>query len=177
LRERVKKIENTPRIQTAFSNCIIIGPDMYHDMVAKYGKDAAIDFLTKSALSGDSVGVIQKLYLDGINPDQYPIACRDLPAPSKYHFRYLNDNREVVDDQGGKSVQKIFTDRAHKAMILATNEIISKAMDGEEGAFCTLVPIQRKLASIDVLDIDRLANITNNPNHPFFLDDGETYSD
>lgn len=176
LRARVQKMENEPR----YNNWIIIGPDMFSEMIDKYGRTEALNFLTKSALTGDGVDVIKKLYLDGVNPEQYPIACRDY-----HHFRYLNDKREVIDDKGGQSVRKIFTDRAHRAMVLATNEMMKDEMEQFESdleqpdntdigeMFRKLGDVQCRLAFVHSLDIDRLAGMTNNPNHPFFLDESE----
>lgn len=177
LRARVQKMENEPR----YNNWIIIGSDMFGEMIEKYGRSKALSFLTKSALTGDSVDIIKKLYLDGVNPEQYPIACKNY-----HHFRYLNDKREVIDDEGGQSVRKIFSDRAHKAMVLATNEMMQDEMEQFEpdpdipndmdvgDMFRKLGDAQCRLASIHTLDMERLAGMTNNPNHPFFIDEGET---
>lgn len=176
MRERLAKVENEPK---TYNNWIIIGSDMFNDMVDKYGRVEAMSFLMTSAVSGDSVNVIKKLYLDGISPDKYPIACKNFR-----HFRYLNDKREIIDDKGGNSVQKIFSDRAHRAMVLATNELMQDEImihppeqEDMSELFLKLGEAQCNLASIHNLDIDRLAGMTNNPNHPFFLDEGETYRD
>jgi len=180
LRARVQKMENEPR----YNNWIIIGSDMFSEMIEKYGRSEALTFLTKSALTGDSVDVIKKLYLDGVSPEKYPIACRDY-----HHFRYLNDKREVIDDRGGQSVRKIFTDRAHKAMVLATNEMMQEEFDQYQPDPDTLDPtdedigemfrklgdVQCRLSSVHALDLERLAGMTNNPNHPFFREENESY--
>lgn len=177
LRARVQKMENEPR----YNNWIIIGSDMFNEMIDKYGRSEALSFLTKSALTGDSVDVIKKLYMDGVDPKQYPIACKNY-----HHFRYLNDKREVIDDEGGQSVRKIFSDRAHRAMVLATNEMMKDELDQFQpdpeqpndldvgDMFRKLGDVQCRLASVNSLDIDRLAGMTNNPNHPFFLDEEES---
>jgi hypothetical protein len=174
LRQRVQKMESEPR----YNNWIIIGPDMFSEMINRYGRTEALNFLTKSALTGDSVNVIKKLYLDGVSPEKYPIACKNYS-----HFRYLNDKREVIDDQGGQSVQKIFSDRAHKAMVLAANEMMqdeleqsSSEEDPETSRFRQLGNVQCVLSSVQTLDIDRLAGMINNPNHPFFVDENEVIS-
>lgn len=165
LRERVQKMENKP----VYNNWIIIGPDMFTEMIEKYGRTEALDYLTKSAISGDSVDVVKKLYLDGVSPEKYPIACKNY-----HHFRYLNDKREIIDDQGGQSVRKIFSDRAHKAMVLATNEMMNVESDKDAGdMYRKLGDVQCRLSSVHTLDLDRLAHMTINPNHPFFLDEGE----
>lgn len=168
LRQRVQKMENEPR----YNNWIIIGSDMFNDMIEKYGREEALTYLTRSAITGDTVDVIKKLYLDGVSPERYPIACKNY-----HHFRYLNDKREVIDDRGGQSVRKIFSDRAHRAMVLATTEMMKDELNTDEDdagdLFRKLGDVQCQLASIHTLDIDRLAGITNNPNHPFFLDDSE----
>jgi hypothetical protein len=180
LRQRVSVIENEPR-STHYNNWIIIGTDIYHDMVDKYGRHEAISFLTQSAISGDSVDVIKKLYLDGVNPEKYPIACKNYD-----HFRYLNDKREVIDDKGGISVQKLFSNQTHRAMVLAANEMIQEQLNTNPNTNALFVDldydmrnVQCKLASIRSLDMNRLAGITHNPNHPFFVerDEVETYRD
>ncbi len=163
LRQRVKQIENEPR----YNNWIIVGADMFNDMINKYGRSEAINFLTKSAISGDSVDVIKKLYLDGVSPEKYPIACKNY-----HHFRYLNDKHEVIDDQGGISVQKIFSDRAHRAMLLATNEMIKDRVindvECEDDVLQQFGAAQCRLTVVHSLNIERLAGMTHNPNHPFF---------
>jgi hypothetical protein len=172
LRRRVQKMENEPR----YNNWIIVGSDMFSDMIDKYGRTEALDFLTKSAITGDSVDIIKKLYLDGVAPEQYPIACKNY-----HHFRYLNDKREIIDDKGGQSVRKIFSDSTHKAMVLATNEKM-KLIDPDSDQlgdtdvgdmFRKLGEVQCNLTSVHSLDINRLAGMTNNPDHPFFVDSGE----
>jgi hypothetical protein len=169
LRERVSKIENEPR----YNNWIIVGLDMYNDMISRYGREEAVSFLTKSAVTGDSLDVIKKLYLDGVSPEKYPIACRNY-----HHFRYLNDKREVIDDNGGSSVQKLFTSRAHKAMILATNEMIAQQIASGSTDLLyrenEIGNVQECLTMVHNIDIDRLAGMINNPNHPFFKDTEET---
>lgn len=181
LRNRVEQIEKEPRGPSIqYNNWIIVGQDMYADMVGRYGKEEAVNFLTKSAMSGDSLSVIKKVYLDGVKPDQYPIACRDYR-----HFRYLNDKYQVVDDNGGSDVQRIFADRAHKAMVVATNTMIQDnlASDSVDSLYKTydIGGMQDNLTHMidgshinETEMIDRLANITNNPNHPFFTTHKET---
>lgn len=169
LRARVNVIENEPR---SYNNWIIIGTDMFHDMINKFGKEEAVSFLTQSAVKGDSIDVVKKLYLDGVSPEKYPIACKN-----SRHFRYLNDKREIIDDKGGQSVQKMFSDNAHRAMVLATNEMIKKQLDTDttEKLYVNydIGDVQCRLATVHKLDIDRLAGITNNPNHPFFVEEDE----
>ena len=73
----------------------------------------------------------------------------------------------------------MFTARAHKAMVVATNEKVREAMENSDmnDLFTKLNDVQTGLASVHTLDLERLAGITTNPDHPFFLDEGETYSD
>ena len=112
------------------------------------------------------------MYLDGVSPEKYPIACKNY-----HHFRYLNDKREVIDDDGGSSVQKLFTARAHKAMVMATNEMIEQQL--ASGSIDALFrdhdigDVQGRLTMMHNIDIHRLATMINNPNHPFFRDADE----
>lgn len=174
LRERVTEMEQKPR----YNNWIIVGDDMFHAMVDKFGRTEALSFLTQSAIAGDSIEVVKKLYLDGVSPEKYPIACRDVD-----HYRYLNDKRQIIDDKGGESVKKMLTNQTHRAMVLATNEVIQSKMDQSGIMYVDLdhdmKTVQCKLANMQTLDMHRLSGITNNPNHPFFTDDDEviTYND
>lgn len=175
LRERMTEMEQKPR----YNNWIIVGDDMFHAMVDKLGRQEALSFLTQSAIAGDSIEVVKKLYLDGVSPEKYPIACRNAD-----HYRYLNDKRQIIDDKGGESVKKMLTNQTHRAMVLAANEVIQSKLSKDEGIMYVdldhdMKTVQCKLADVQTLDMDRLYGITHNPNHPFFMDEDEviTYND
>lgn len=175
LRERMTEMEQKPR----YNNWIIVGDDMFHAMVDKLGRSEALSFLTQSAIAGDSIEVVKKLYLDGISPEKYPIACRNVD-----HYRYLNDKRQIIDDKGGESVKKMLTNQTHRAMVLAANEVIQSKLRQDDSIMYVdldhdMKTVQCKLANMQTLDMNRLQGITHNPNHPFFTDEDEviTYND
>lgn len=154
LREKVYKLENSPRtthVNVNLQNCIIIGDNVYDELVNKLGHNEAINYLTSGCY--DEVDVIEKLYLDSPNPNNYPIACK---TPT--HFRYLNEYREIIDDQNGNKVQKLVKSRVREAMLLA---IMEEDADTNSNI--------HKLLTDDKRDIlTKLAKITYNPDHPFF---------
>lgn len=150
LREEVEVLKQQP-----VTNYItIMGTEsFYTELISKLGKQEAIEFLTHSNVIGKPLSVFQKLYLDGKNPNDYPVACRD-----HSHFRYLDDDKQMVDDRDGSNIERVLIPKITDAIILATNATATPAYD-----------IRERLTHMDrTTMIEDLAMITNNPNHPFF---------
>lgn len=148
-----------------YNNYIIIGPDVYSNMVQKFGKEETLRMLTSGNVSDNTLKIIKKVYLDGVAPEQYPIACRN-----NDHFRYLNDKHELIDDLGGQKCQDFVTNRVHNAMLMATNEVINQVINGSNQS--DIGNLQQNLTAKvkNKTVISDLANMTRNPNHPFFRD-------
>ena len=108
--------------------------------------------------------MFKKLYIEDRNPDDYPIACRD-----KYHFRYLDDQKRVVDDHGGSTIGNTVSQRLTDAVEHAVHDF---EIEGHGNSVYSLENVQllkERLAQLDKDSvIKELAYITNNPNHPFF---------
>jgi hypothetical protein len=132
---------------------IVLGMDFFDELVMKMGREHTINFLSGIATEGKPVDVINKLYLEGNIPTDYPIACRD-----RDHFRYIDSDHRLVDDKGGHGISNIVTAGVKDALISAANE------DG--GSFDVDV-LQKYVADRDRV-ISDLAHITSIPNHPFF---------
>jgi len=154
LREQVtemKNNQNMPVVNVSLNNCVIVGADVYQDMVDKLGRDNAIDYLTNENV--DEVDVIEKLYLNDQDPSKYSIACHD-----NRHFRYLNEERQVIDDRGGDKVKQLVESRVHSAMLYASNQRESKVSDN----------VQDMITGNKGDIIEKLSKVTYNPGHPFF---------
>lgn len=146
-----------PTINNYYNNWVIVGNDVLKEMIAKMGKEKALNFLTAGNTRAD---IAKVLYFDDILPEQYPIACRD-----NLHFRFLNDKREIVDDRGGDKITTAITTNMHDAMILAVNAKINDQINGVSNtSHDDLSELQQRLLSMD----DR-KKMSYNPDHPFFL--------
>jgi hypothetical protein len=167
LEERLAQAENR---STNINNFVIIGQDFFAELTDIVGtRVGAAQFLSDTLNGGNAIGVVKKLYLEGRDPMQYPIACRD-----SNHFRYLGADSRIIDDRGGEAIGNIVTDRVQKAVLLAINEMIAAGIDDEEVDTDTLDRINashRYLEDIDKNElVSQLAAITHNNNHPFFND-------
>lgn len=153
LREEVEELKHKP-----VTNYIaVLGSDFYTDLISKLGKSDAINFLAEKCVQGSPLSVFQKLYLDDKNPEDYPVACK-----GRAHFRYLDDEKRVVDDQDGVNLGDVMTQKISDAMLLAANEI-------DRGSVYNMNHIKERLDQFDKKAmINELACITKNPNHPFF---------
>ena len=160
LREEVEELKQKPMTNY---NIAILGNDFYTELIDKIGsKRDAIEFLAKSYIESP-LDVFQKLYLDDRKPDDYPVACRD-----KLHFRYLDNEKRMVDDQGGSSIGTVVSKQITNAMINAVNDSNGNSVYGLDD----IETIRKKLESLDKDSIIAdLACITNNPNHPFFREE------
>jgi uncharacterized C2H2 Zn-finger protein len=163
LREEVEELKLKP---TTTNYIAILGNDFYSELINKIGRPEAMRFLaekgTKSPLS-----VFEKLYLEDRSPDDYPIACRD-----KYHFRYLDDQKRMVDDRGGSNIGTVVSKQLTDAVEHAVHDF---EIEGHGNSVYGLENVQRLRQRLAELDQDsvikELAYITNNPNHPFFRDE------
>ena len=171
LEQKVNFVEKQPR---SIQNIVVIGNNFYQELVEKLGKDCAVDFFASTAVAGKPLDVVEKLYLEGKDPMHYPIACRDRD------FRYLGDDSNVVDDRGGKIIGDIMCRRLQNAYLMASNEIISQAVEPGEGEYDVsqsdgLLDNLRRVQEISGACykreiVDRLAEATENREHPFFQD-------
>ena len=160
LREEVEVLKSQP---VTNYNIAILGNDFYTELVDKIGKKDTIKFLAQSCHR--PLDVFQKLYLDDCKPDNYPVACRD-----ELHFRYLDNDKKMVDDRGGSSIGTVVSKQITNAMINAVNDCQNTVYSLDD-----IETIRNKLILNLEKDRDRmikdLADITNNPNHPFFRDE------
>lgn len=173
LMEKIKQLEagleevkNKPTTVNNWN--IVINQNFYTELVGLMGKDAAVSFLTSTAAKNKPIDIISKLYLNERKPDEYPIACR-----RGDHFRYINDQYEVVDDKGGNNIGQIVSNQIQNAYILASNEIILQQIQTSGTPDeCDLAMLQKKLSNTDIRSrrqvLKDLATVTNNPDHPFF---------
>ena len=172
LREEMDILKQTP-MTTNYIAIVGTNANFYNELTQKLGgKEAAISFLTNSCVKGEPISVFQKLYLEGKQPNVYPVACKD-----NLHFRYLGSNREIIDDQGGKIIGRTVTDKITDAILTASNDVITEeVMDGSNSIYnmIDLASVQQGLSRVTrEAMIKDLAVITANPNHPFFRDQQE----
>lgn len=149
-------------------NIAVIGTsdDLYQELIRKMGgnRETAVSFLANSCTKGKPLEVFEKLYLDGKSPDDYPVACRD-----NLHFRYLDPDRKLIDDQGGSSIGKLVSNQLMNTFLLASND----KMRTEGEVTDKVIQFQERVIELaNTQDmIAQLAEITTNPNHPFFVED------
>ena len=165
--ERIEKVENEPR------NIIVIGDEqIFFGLVNKMGKQRAMSFLLDNLNPKDSINIIDKMYLEGIDRNEYPIACID-----DYKFRYLNHSGDIVDDKGGNKIVSKLEKDIHTAMIEANNSLIHHFVSVDDNVplfnVYNIGEIQQKLGSYNnCKDSDKLRNAlakrVYNTEHPFF---------
>jgi hypothetical protein len=142
---------------------IVISNNIYDEMVKKFGREQALYMLTSKHISKNAIEIIKALYLDDNDPAKYPIACVD-----NNHFRYLNDKKELVDDYGGKLMQKYVVNVVTNAMLLANNEIINECQSAGSRDI-DLRQIQNNVMNPSPDEvIKNMAQLVKNRFHPFF---------
>jgi hypothetical protein len=156
LREEFKNFKETvPTTQITHIYNIVVGPNIYNQLVSRYGRDNAISILA----SNTTADIAKMLYFEDTQPSRYPIACKDTN-----HFRYINDKYEIIDDQGGSKVGEVVSENVKNAMILAANEII---LDSKTDY--NLMDVQNKLTRKNNSNlIQDLARMSFNHGHQFF---------
>lgn len=177
--KRMGKVEREPKNIT-----VVIGDEkIFHGLVKKLGDELrASKFLLENIAKKNCINIVDKLYLEGVEKDRYPIACAD-----DYQFRYLNGSGDIVDDNGGKKILTKLKNEVHSALIEANTCMINEQlgnMDCDDGQSDTgrvsklydvydLGHIQHQLGSYrDDEETDKfrddLARRVYNVEHPFF---------
>lgn len=162
LQSQVNQLKHRKPVNN-FNIAVIGSPeDLYKELINQMNGDreTVVRFLTDTCVDGEPLSVFKKLYLDGKSPDDYPVACRD-----HLHFRYLNTDHKVVDDQGGNNIGKLVSNQLINTLLYAANDNMQKDEFNKD---------QLKLFQDCAVQISRenlveqLAVLTKNPDHPFF---------
>jgi hypothetical protein len=169
IKDSVGKVEKLIRERPPSLN-VYIGDNIYDDLVKKMGKKDAVDFLVRAASDNNPLSVIDKLYLDGNNKEDWPLAFKD------GEFKYISKGKEMIIDKTGDKIGKLFGN-VHNAMIQAVSEIIDSNLRGTaediKGMYDTynMLKIQRnlyKLCGRTEILCNKLQSKVANPIHPFF---------
>jgi len=165
-----KELEHVKTRPTTVHNWnIVLGSNFYDELVQQMGQQSAINYLMEIASESKPIDVISKLYLEGNDPSDYPVACR-----GRDHFRYVTAEQKIVDDKGGHNISKYVSNGVMNALVSAANDAITEQMSDDN---CTeggkLIAMQDHMLQMQHLAskeniVSRLAELTNNPNHPFF---------
>jgi hypothetical protein len=172
--QQLDRLTNEPKIVSNnitnhinFNGINPVSSDIFRSLIDKFGKEQALSMLTSQDLTKTVINVMKKLYFDG-DPSQFPIASR----PDK-HFRYLDDENNLVNDFGGQMTQQFVTNKINNAMIFAVNDVIKDSMSGKD------VDLQYDLRKLqNNLDpstaksseiIEALFTFALNIHHPFFI--------
>lgn len=177
--KRMGKVEREPKNIT-----VVIGDEkIFHGLVKKLGDELrASKFLLENIAKKNCINIVDKLYLEGVEKDRYPIACAD-----DYQFRYLNGSGDIVDDNGGKKILTKLQNEVHSALIEANTCMINEQLgnmddDGQSDDSGSvgklydvydLCHIQHQLGSYrDEEETEKLrddlARRVYNVSHPFF---------
>jgi hypothetical protein len=163
---RVDEVEREPR------QIIVIGDqNILNVLTAKLGgnEDMAINFLAQHVGSLKRMEVVNKLYLEGVEPDCYPIACKE-----NYHFRYLDRENHIVDDHGGEMIVKHLGEQIQEAILEASNKLVTKYLDDSDEPNDELLNTVHILQNNLVNNHDKkefrdmLAQRVYHSKHPFF---------
>ena len=167
--QRVTKVENEPKNIT-----VVIGDEKIFLGLAKRlgGETKASNFLLDNIEHKNTINIVEKMYLEGIDKNKYPIACTD-----NYKFRYLNNSGDIVDDKGGVKIVSKLENEIHSALIEANTHLITECLDSNNNLMLYNVydigNVQNKLErfrdNCDKLKLrDELAEKVYNRSHPFF---------
>lgn len=171
INERVTKVEQKPQ------NIIVIGDEkVFWALVNRMGEHKAMSFLLNNIHPRDCINIVEKMYLEGVDKMQYPIACAD-----NHKFRYLSTCGDIIDDRGGKKIVSKLENEIHSAIIEANNRLIDDFVTREEKGQASpsmftvydIGAIQQTLKSYrESKDSeqfrDDLAKRVYNTEHPFF---------
>ena len=122
--KRMDKVESEPKNIT-----VVIGDEkIFVGLAKRLGDETrASNFLLDNIEHKNSINIVDKMYLEGVDKNKYPIACTD-----NYKFRYLNNSGDIVDDKGGIKIATKLENEIHSALIEANTHIITECMDKDD---------------------------------------------
>lgn len=165
---RVNKVEQEPKNIT-----VVIGDEkIFMGLVKRMGEKKATKFLLENIQHKDSINIVDKMYLEGIEKNRYPIACTD-----NHRFRYLNHSGDIVDDNDGIKIVSKLANEIHSALIEANTHLIHECVgSGDDMTLYNVYDIggiQEQLGEYRGKSTKRfrddLAKKVYNSSHPFFL--------
>lgn len=168
---RVKKRPTFVNIENLNANITFISRDLYSELQQSLGSEEALRIINQASRENQPLKLVDKLYLEGRSSDQYPIACKD-----SFHFRYLDDNRDLVDDKDGSQITRQIVSGVQDAMMLANNRVILQGINCGNTDYLfseqyDLPKIQTNVLNINQNSVkDELAQRFTNPKHPFFAE-------
>ena len=123
----VQNIQNIQNIQNniqniQIQNIVVIDPDFYGALVRKMGVRGTHACLERAAM-GQQLDVVRALYLNDRSPKEWPIARQ-----GARHYRYLDGNRNIVDDPDGRKLAKLLGDSIMNAFLAASSALISEGL-------------------------------------------------
>jgi hypothetical protein len=165
---RVNKVEQEPKNIT-----VVIGDEkIFMGLVKRMGNEKVVTkFLLENMDHKHSINIVEKMYLEGIDKNRYPIACAD-----NYRFRYLSLSGAIIDDDGGDKIVSTLENEIHSALIEANTRLIYECIDNDNNVMLynvyNLNSMQEQLGNYRGVDTQQLredlAKKVYNTSHPFF---------
>ena len=136
------------------------------------GEKPAIDFIARSAMEGNAMGIFEKLYLDDKDVESYPIACRD---NSEYRFKH----EDKLTSKKAREMSDLINEKVVNCIINASIYIINRTIKGGEeikgtmfDGIYNLKKIQGAAQKINLkkeMFFNKLTKKIKVKDHPFFL--------
>lgn len=170
IKDEIEELKNAPK-NNIYMNFAVIGDDMYKELIERMGSSEGNRFIMDTAMAENYDGLIDCAYPPS-SKGIYPIACKD-----KYHFRFLDDRRNIIDDMGGNQIMNRLTKSIQNTMLKANADIIGQYVS--RGNTDTLYnEYDMRAVQEKISDLTRpkqqnkfkhtLASKMSNPEHPFF---------
>ena len=151
----------------------VIDTEFYDTLVLKIGARETLDYLEKAA-AGRIMDIVRVLYLDGESPKSWTIARRG--ARHYRYYRYLDGNREIIDDPDGRKLGKLIGNGIMQACLSALSGLITEGLMGN--APPELIEQFQHIQSFDHLRLSDLEYVLNGldsvipiiDDHPLFAE-------
>lgn len=159
------------KISKISQNINICKGDIYTNIIEKMGENGN-KFIMDEVISGNYDKLIDYIYV--ISNPPHPIACKP-----KYHFRYLDDDQNIIDDVGGHLFISKMSALIQNALLQAnahiTNSYMNMESNNEDHIYndYDMRQVQEKINKLsrpqELFKFrELLMNRFSDPNHPFF---------
>ena len=168
---RVKEKPTYVNIENFNANITVVSRDFFAELYQSLGSEEALRVINQASRDNQPLKLVDKLYIEGRDSNQYPIACKD-----RFHFRYLDDNKDLIDDKDGSRITRQIIGGVQDAMMSANNKLILQGIRRGNTDFLfseqyNLPKIQDNLLNINPNNVkNELVQRFTNPKHPFFRD-------
>ena len=118
----IGNVSNVNNVTNLNNLTVVLDPNFYDALVRQMGPQETHKYLEHLSLTHSPLSMVHELFVKDRPPSRRPIARRG------NHYRFLDQNRNVIDDIDGKRVIQLIETSVVNAYLAATSALIKEGL-------------------------------------------------